>query len=294
MALPRISVVTPSLNQGSFIEQTLRSIHTQDYPNLEHIVMDGGSTDNTIDILKNYGDKLFWQSNPDGGQYSAIEQGFGRATGEIFCWLNADDIYLPGALLTIGRIFRDLPEVEWLTTMSPLLIDEQGAIVYRGRFPGFSKKMFFKGDFTAGCGWPALGYIQQESTFWRSSLWKKVNGFPPHINYAGDFYLWNEFYNHADLFSVGMPLAGFRVRAGQKSGVFFDKYRAEALQILNIVPSSGWLSRSYRKFRMKVASSLGDSPRLIKKAKNLGMMSDTKYVRYNFEKQVFEVSPYPL
>jgi glycosyltransferase involved in cell wall biosynthesis len=91
--LPKISIITPSFNQGRFIGSTLSSIHNQSYTNLEHIVMDGGSTDETIDILKSYDDRIFWQIKPDNGQYAAIQQGFARASGDIYGWLNSDDIY---------------------------------------------------------------------------------------------------------------------------------------------------------------------------------------------------------
>ncbi len=292
--LPKISIITPSFNQGRFIGSTLSSIHNQSYTNLEHIVMDGGSTDETIDILKSYDDRIFWQSKPDNGQYAAIQQGFARASGDIYGWLNSDDIYLPGALLTIGRIFRDLPEVHWITTSSPMLMDEGGSVIYRGRFPGFSRKMFLQGDFATSCGWSALGCIQQESTFWRRSLWEKVEGFPKHINYAGDLYLWNEFYKHAELYSVGMPLACFRVHSAQKSAAL-DKYHSEAMQIVfkQSIGTRGRLKKAYHKQRIKFLSTIGDSPKLIKRLKSFGLLRDTKYINYNFEEQVFKLEAYP-
>lgn len=112
---PRITVVTPSFNQGQFIEETIRSVLDQGYPNLEYIVIDGGSSDETCRVLEKYASQLaYWVSEPDRGQAHAINKGFARATGDIVAWLNSDDLYVPGALAKVARAFQENPAAEWL------------------------------------------------------------------------------------------------------------------------------------------------------------------------------------
>lgn len=113
LSLPKISVITPSYNQGQFIEQTILSVLSQGYSNLEYMILDGGSTDNTVEIIKKYEDKItYWQSKKDNGQASAINEGFARATGDILCWINSDDMYLPGILNKIVGSFTAINSAE--------------------------------------------------------------------------------------------------------------------------------------------------------------------------------------
>ena len=132
-ALPKVSIVTPSFNQASFLEQTLRSVLEQDYPNLEYIVIDGGSTDGSVEIINKYADQLaYWQSQPDQGQTDAINQGFAHATGEILAWLNSDDLLLPGAVSAAVRALEEHPEAA-MVYGDALLINAQGKTI--GKFP---------------------------------------------------------------------------------------------------------------------------------------------------------------
>ena len=109
---PKVSIITPSFNQARFLEQTMRSVLEQDYPNIEYIVIDGGSSDGSLEIIQKYADRLaYWQSQKDKGQTDAINQGFARANGEILAWLNSDDILYPGAVTAAVKQLLEHPEV---------------------------------------------------------------------------------------------------------------------------------------------------------------------------------------
>lgn len=129
MHAPKITVVTPNFNQGCFLEETILSVLEQGYPNLEFIVIDGGSTDGSTDIIRKYEKKLaYWVSEPDNGQYHAVQKGFEKSTGEIMTYLNSDDILAKGSLFTAAQIFNDYPQVKWLGGLANH-IDESSRIV---------------------------------------------------------------------------------------------------------------------------------------------------------------------
>ena len=164
---PCISTVTPSFNQGRFLEECMDSVLSQNYPNLEYIIMDGGSTDNSVEIIKKYEKYLtFWQSKPDGGQYAAINGGFRRTTGEIMTWLNSDDKFHPDAFLTVAAIFMLRNDVDWITGRSNTLneLGEQSWICEY--IIPWSRLKYLKKEFKEP-------WIQQEGTFWRRRLWKR-------------------------------------------------------------------------------------------------------------------------
>ncbi len=221
--MPRITVVTPSFQHGEFLEATMESVLSQNYPNLEYIVIDGGSMDGSVEILKKYAGRLsYWCSEADGGQYDAINKGFMRSSGEILCWLNSDDMYYPWTLRTVASIFMQLAEVEWITSLQHGFWDRHGYCLGFQNVPGFSREAFLEGCYAdgggGGGGSPFLGYVQQESTFWRRRLWDRAGGaLRGQFSLAADFDLWGRFYGEADLYGVASPLGGFRMNAGQRS-----------------------------------------------------------------------------
>ncbi|MBA4058355.1 MAG: glycosyltransferase, partial [Marivirga sp.] len=206
----KISIITPSYNQAEFLERTILSVLNQGYDDLEYIIIDGGSTDESLAIIKKYADRLaYWVSEKDSGMYEAINKGFAHATGEIMGWLNADDILLTGALFTIREVFQLFPEVKWVTGM-PVSIDERDRIISFQPVQSWSKLKTISGQYR---------WIQQESTYWRRELWhvsgEKVD---PGFSLAGDFELWARFFRHEKLYSIHIALAGFRKRSeNQKS-----------------------------------------------------------------------------
>jgi len=179
-AWPRISIVIPSLNQGRYLEQTILSVLNQQYPNLELLVMDGGSTDDSRHIIQKYAAHLaHWRSAPDGGQAAAIEEGFEIASGDIFAYLNSDDLYLPNALHTVGSLFRAAPEMEFLYG-DCLMIDEENRIMRRMYPIDFDLDTFLF-DHTI---------IQQQAAFWRRDLYHKSGGIDRALQFCMDYDLW--------------------------------------------------------------------------------------------------------
>jgi glycosyltransferase involved in cell wall biosynthesis len=222
---PRISIVTPSFNQGAYLEQTILSVLNQKYPNLEYIIIDGGSTDNSLEIIKKYEHSLaYWVSEKDDGMYDAISKGFKRATGDVMAWINSDDLYHPGAFSTVSEIFNNFPEVSWLQG-NPSFLDEEGKTVGVGPLRYWSKFNIYLFDFK---------WIQQESCFWRKTLWDKAgSGFNSSLTYAGDFELWLRFFRHEKLFVTDALIGGFRQRkSNQLSLDHLEDYITEASECI--------------------------------------------------------------
>jgi lipopolysaccharide transport system ATP-binding protein len=177
---PLVTIVTPSYNQGRFIEETILSVLTQDYPNIEYIVIDGGSTDNTLDILKKYEERLAWISESDRGQSHAINKGFRMAKGEILAWLNSDDTYLPGAIGKVVQHFQANPE-SMMVYGEGYLIDEQSRVTKR--FP-----------FTEAFNLWKLVYlwdnILQQTAFFRRQVFDHIDLLDENLHYGMDWDLW--------------------------------------------------------------------------------------------------------
>jgi glycosyltransferase involved in cell wall biosynthesis len=231
-ALPTLSLVTPSFNQARFLGATFASVFRQQYPALEYVVIDGGSTDGSRDIIAGEASRLaFWSSEPDGGMYDALNKGFARTQGEIMGWLNSDDLLAPGALRAVGEIFARFPEVEWLSSLALGTWSENETCIGYSSIEGFSREAFLDGGYLPGAA-RHYGWIPQESTFWRRSLWEKAGArLDPTFALAGDFELWARFFEHAELVGTPTPLGGFRTHAGQKSRDM-SGYLAEARRAL--------------------------------------------------------------
>lgn len=198
--LPKISVVTPSFNQGRYIESTIRSVLDQGYPNLEYIIMDGGSTDNTVEILEKYsGDLAYWVSEPDDGQTDALIKGFNRATGDIMCWLCSDDLYESKTLHEVAEAFITHPG--WQVVYGDSFwIDAEGRPLRFKREIGYNRFVWMYDH----------NYLPQPSTFWRRDIYERVNGLDPRMKLAMDGDLWARFAEHTTLHHL--PRAWSRMR----------------------------------------------------------------------------------
>jgi glycosyltransferase involved in cell wall biosynthesis len=227
-----LSLVIPSFNQAAYLGTTLKSVLTQEYPQLELVVVDGGSADGSRDLISAQASRLaWWCSEPDKGMYDALNKGFGHTTGEIMGWLNSDDLLLPGALRAVGEIFSRFPEIDWLSSLSLSSWTQDGTCRGYATIEGYSRDAFLDGGYLPGSA-RHYGWIPQESTFWRRSLWEKSGGrLNSSFRLAGDFELWCRFFAHADLVGTPTPLGGFRTHAAQKSRDM-TAYLAEARQAL--------------------------------------------------------------
>ncbi len=181
--LPKISLVTPSFNQGRFIEETIRSVLLQDYPALEYVIMDGGSTDESVQIIRKYAPFLkFWTSEPDRGQSDAINKGLLRAAGDILGWVNSDDLLMPGALWAVAACWRERPDaVAWVGACRE--IDVEGAEL-RIRWPRLRDKA------EAMAGWGADVSFYQPSCFFSAAAFEETGGLNRDLHYVMDVDLW--------------------------------------------------------------------------------------------------------
>lgn len=254
--LPRISIVTPSFNQGQFLETTIRSVLDQNYPNLEYIIMDGGSTDNSVEVIKKYAERLtFWKSERDRGQNHAITEGFKHATGQVLAYLNSDDMYFPWTLQIVGQIFSQVSQVQWLTPQTTVTIDAAGDPLTVNYAMQQTRLRFYSG-MTLGNFLGESGWIQQEGTFWRRELWEKAGSrMDETLERVGDFDLWARMYQHAELTTTRIPLAAYRQHGFNKT--VLDLTIAESRAILDKYPNERRFTLNQFKFFRRLYKRTG-------------------------------------
>lgn len=288
MNYPKISIVTPVYNQVQYLEQTILSIIKQGYPNLEYIIIDGGSTDGTVDMIRKYESHLaYWVSEPDKGMYHAIQKGFEHSTGEIMCWLNSDDVFFDKCLFAIADIFMHHPEIEWFSGKSAS-IDANGMII---GVDDLDSIRFCKYDFYLNRGF----WVPQSSTIWRRSIWNKIGAsLDTNLRLAGDFDLWLRFINIAPQYVANTLIGTYRLREGQLSQMM-DKYMLEVQQSIanNPLPiDEQYLLKIYKRklyWAEKIDKlKIFNGERVVRLRKFVGVHNlKTNVIKYNREQHHF-------
>ena len=220
-ALPLVSIVTPSFNQAPYLEATIQSVISQDYPRLEYIVIDGGSTDGSLEIIRRHASRLaYWSSEPDLGQTDAINKGFARAKGEILAWLNSDDLYHPEAVREAVEFLERHPEIG-LVYGDADFVSDAGEVV--GRFPARQTSLARL----------RRGYVHipQQASFFRASLWRLVGPLDPTFYFAMDYDLWVRIAALTPIVHHPRTWAGFRLHRDAKTLSAADQCWPEMLRV---------------------------------------------------------------
>lgn len=240
---PKVSIITPSYNQGEFIERTILSVKNQDYPNIEHVVIDGGSTDNTLEILKKYEDQIVWKSEPDKGQSDAINKGLRMATGKIIGWLNSDDTYLLYAVTTVVREFLQHPEYGMVYGKCNC-INENDRIVREYPVVPFSYKILLR---------HRSGIIPQPASFIKKNVLQEVGGLDVSLHCVMDYDLWLRIGKKYKIQYIPIVLANFRHHPQSKTSMREWERWHETLRVIKRHGGSRfsyiYLSYQWKRFR---------------------------------------------
>jgi glycosyltransferase involved in cell wall biosynthesis len=216
-----VSIVTPSFNQGRFLEATLRSVLAQDYPHIEYIVVDGGSKDNSLEILERYASRLaWWVSEPDKGQTDALNKGFQHASGDILAWLNSDDTYQPGAVAEAVVYLQAHPQVS-MVYGDANFIDAEGKVIGHFQAAQTDYRRLRQG----------YVHVPQQATFFRGDLWRKVGPLDPSFYFAMDYDLWVRLSKLAPPAYIPRWWANFRLHGDAKTISADDRCWPEMLRV---------------------------------------------------------------
>ena len=219
---PLVSIVTPSYNQANYLEQTLNSVLEQDYPRIEYLVVDGASTDESVEIIKKYADKLaWWVSEKDGGQGDAINKGFARAKGEIIAWLNSDDYYLPNAISSTIKIFQQNPDVV-LVYGDMLAVDENGQTFNVLKYKQLSLEDLL-----------CFQIIGQPAVFFRREAYEQAGGLDTTFHFLLDHHFWIRIAQHGQILHVPQTWSAARYHSEAKNRLKAAEFGREAFNILD-------------------------------------------------------------
>jgi glycosyltransferase involved in cell wall biosynthesis len=251
--MPKFSILTPTYNSKEYLAETIDSVISQkgDFE-IEYIIVDGGSVDGTQDVVGSYlqglkekkilincrNVEIIFNSQKDDGMYDAINRGFKLASGDYCAWINSDDIYLPGAFHTVSTVFDEYADVKWLKGITSYI--NNSSMIYKNGKP----YVYSQAWITLGVYGRLKQFVQQDSVFWRSQLWSDVKGIDKSLKLAGDFYLWREYSEREQLYSINANISCFRKVKGQLSSNI-GRYRQEMDSICNVPKPLSMLIRIY-------------------------------------------------
>ena len=228
-----VSIITPSYNQAKYLEQTILSVLNQDHPRIEYIVMDGASTDGSVEIIKKYAGSLaHWESVKDKGQADAINKGFAHATGEIIAWLNSDDYYLPGTISAVVKVFEENPDVV-LVYGNMLAVDENGSMFNTQTYKQLTLRDLL-----------CFHIIGQPAVFMRRSALQKTGGLDPSFHFLLDHLLWIQIAKQGKFLHVDQTWAAARYHAEAKNVAKATEFGREAFRILETIAQDKDLAKT--------------------------------------------------
>ncbi|NOT06093.1 MAG: glycosyltransferase [Anaerolineales bacterium] len=219
---PLVSIITPSFNQARYLEATIQSVLEQDYPHIEYIIVDGGSSDGSVDVIKKYAGRLaWWVSEQDKGQTDAINKGFNRASGEILAWLNSDDTYNPGAVSAAVKYLTENPDVA-MVYADCNYINEQGAVIGKFNSAQTDHRRLREG----------YVHIPQQTMFFRANYWQELGPLDSSFYFAMDYDLWTRIAARAPIkYLAGQMWANFRIHTSGKTTSADDRCWPEMLRV---------------------------------------------------------------
>ena len=281
---PKISIVTPSYNQGQYLEQTILSVIGQNYPNLEYIIIDGGSTDNSVEIIKRYADKIsYWISEKDKGQSDALNKGLQKCTGEIFNWINSDDYFEPGSLFKVAEHFSLNQDTDILCGWCGYFESETGTQTFIHR-----SELFESTEHTL-----LQQRINQPASFYKLSVIETLGGINTDLHYVMDLELWFRYlarFGQKNIFLTEDMYAHFRLHDASKTVQVQPKFREEEKQVWHQLLSSLKVNRNMLSF---FSTEKKDDPGYVWHCDAIGREKITALICDKYFFDFYKVKNYP-